>query len=638
MARAIEKTTPVEAFSRSIVNDVRLAKWVQEEVEDAFSARLAQEVLWDECLRQYNGVPKNPVRNTPVEDAPNIEVTLGAIACDALYAQGLSQIFATNPIVAVQPTGSANEDDNLVRIVAGLQTFTNWMQKNELRLRKVLEHSLLDVVQLGTAASYTPYVRKVRKTKTRRTLDAGPQARAIPTEDIIQQGGANEDPEEASLLGFRVWFTEGELMERAKPKRRKDSNGTMAEDFSDAWIIKDAQPTAGIGFVRRQREKMGRTHSNSKIKKLYEICILFCYFDYDQDGFDEDLMVVWDRTSGKVLWVNYSPNDKRPIDLCVYQVRAHMPYGIGVMEMLKDYQTEVTETHNDRTLNAKLANMRMYKTRTGEVDEGTITAWAGRNIVVNDMDAIQEMKLSEVYPSATANEASTISLAERRVGVNELNTPRPSQVLGSRTPAFTTSALLQQQNIRFAPAFDAMRTFASNIVVQGLWRYRERILLETSTGEAAENIRRVLGEELGNDVVALLREDDFMKNVSVELSASSAKTNQDAERQNAILLAQLLNTYYEKTIQLVSLAANPQTPEAVRDVAKKIANTAGEVIERTIRTFDEIRDPSRFIIDMNQELDSIQNLDQGGLMGLAQQLLGGGGAQNGNVGGLPDLQ
>jgi hypothetical protein len=76
--------------------------YLLQEVEDALSARQAQEAVWREDLRLYEGVPKNPVRNIPVENAPNTEITLGAIACDSIYAQVIDLIFTITPILTVR--------------------------------------------------------------------------------------------------------------------------------------------------------------------------------------------------------------------------------------------------------------------------------------------------------------------------------------------------------------------------------------------------------------------------------------------------------------------------------------------------------------------------------------------------------
>ena len=135
----------------------------------------------------------------------------------------------------------------------------------------------------------------------------------------------------------------------------------------------------------------------------------------------------------------------------------------------------------------------------------------------------------------------------------------------------------------------------------------------------------VLGAEDGALVIDVLRTPRFDDAVSIELTASSASVNRDADRQNAIMLVNILATYYQRTLELVAIASSPQTPEPVRAVAQKIATAAGELIDRTIRAFDQIRDPQTFIVDVEAEIDqTVGTQPQQALAGLIQ-LIGGGG-------------
>ena len=73
---------------------------------------------------------------------------------------------------------------------------------------------------------------------------------------------------------------------------------------------------------------------------------------------------------------------------------------------------------------------------------------------------------------------------------------------------------------------------------------------------------------------------------------SNYRTNKEADRQNAMMLIQILMGYYQRVLELVAIAADPQAPPEVKEVAIKIAEASGEVIDRTIRTFDSVRDPA----------------------------------------------
>jgi len=610
--RRIQKLQAVSNLKRTMRRDFLLEQYLTTEIEDAISAMFEQSQVDAECLRQYNGVPRNPVRNVPVENAPNIEVTLGAIAADSLYAQAITNVFNVNPILTVMPVNG----EEYVGAAKALQRYTNWGVQNEWKLRRACEHVFLDVVQLGTGIAFIPDVERKRKGLLDVTITQGPEISPLAVEDFIVPGGSNQTIEDMPWKAMRMWLTQGEI---------NDYGDAETNDPESVWDISKFKPVGNIGFMRSRREALGRTLSNSKIKKLYEFYLVYIRFDYDRDGIDEDLLVVWDRTSKTIGWLGYTTTSRDPFESAVYQIRTHLFRGIGVLEMLQPYEEEVTEAHNDRALNVKLANMRAFKTKQGQVDEGTVMLWAGRNFQLQDPDAdMKELRLSEIYPSAIANEAATISLAERRVGVNELNTPRPSQVLGSRTPAFTTSALIQQQNNRFAPAFDNMRDFASGCVRQCLLRKHERLRTVGPRGQTAQDIIEIMGKKDGQLIVDLLSKVGFERNVNVELTASSAAVNRDAEKQNALLLGNIVTSYYLKVLQLVQAVSQPGVAPIVKETGSKIAAAWGEMIERTIRTFDQIRDPHRFVIDVSDQLDALP-VQQQGLAGLAELLQGGGG-------------
>jgi len=212
--------------------------------------------------------------------------------------------------------------------------------------------------------------------------------------------------------------------------------------------------------------------------------------------------------------------------------------------------------------------------------------WPNKQIPCKDPTSdIRELRMSDVYSSNFHLMAMLMQFGEKRVGVNEMSLPRASQVLGSRTPGITALSLLQQVNKRFTPAFDDVRQ--------------------------TKHIIRVLGAEDGTRVVNLLRDKSFDEHIVVELTASSATVNREVDRQNAIMLVNILATYYQRTLELVAIASNPQTPPEVREVAKKIASSAGEIIDR---------DPAAFIIEVEETLDNIEGVSQEGLQGLMEML------------------
>jgi hypothetical protein len=68
----------------------------------------------------------------------------------------------------------------------------------------------------------------------------------------------------------------------------------------------------------------------------------------------------------------------------------------------------------------------------------------------------------------------------------------------------------------------------------------------------------------------------------------------------------------------------------VRNVAVKIAEASGEVIDRTIRTFDQVRDPAAFIVDMESAIGAVGQGDAA--MAQLLGMFGMGGMENAQMG------
>lgn len=582
-----------------------LCDWLFINIEDTISARKALEAEWRSCLTMYQGVPKEAYREIPIENAPNLEITIGAIAADDIYAQAMDLIFNTTPLVTVRPKPKAADDIEAVEHAKALQRFTNHVASSESNIYQVAKHSLADDVQLGTMVTYTPFIERVVKTKTASVRAAHPVVRAVPPEDwIIFEN--NKTVQEANGTGVRFYYSESELSTSAA---------------RNTWNTDHCVPLGAKDWVRTQREALGKqVEGVERIGKIYEIWLMYVLFDIDGDGIDEDLFVVWNHQGRHALWVGFSPVDHRPLETAVYQVRPHLPYGLGVLEMMKPYEEELTDIHNYQLLNALLANARVW---VGKGVASTMKIWPGKVInLESEIDDLQSLQMADVYPSLWQFQMMVTTLANKRVGMSELSAPSS---MPSRTPGITALSMLQQVNRRFTPAFNDMRFCLAGSIKQCLYRYQEK-LLSNYNGPVAAHFDRILGPEDGIKVSTLLRDENFDDWFDVEITAASASVNREADRQNAIILVNTLGQYYQRMLELTMVASNPQVPAEVREVAKKVSIAASESVDRALRTFDQVRDPGTFLISVEDEMNQAQaNMPQQAMARLMGMLLGGGG-------------
>jgi hypothetical protein len=595
---------------------------MQFEVEASLHARSKLESVWRESRRQYEGIPKQPVRSSPIPNAPNIEVPIGAIAADSIYANALDALFAASPLLVVRATNA-----EWVAHAKAMQQWVNWLPDNELDMRRAVENAFLDVTQLGTGAYYIPFIEEVYKNDTHRVTNRGPRIIAIPPENLLIPGTSNDSIQDARWVGLRFFFTPVEVRDRARANKR--------------WDISRAMPVAHVDSIRMQREEYAHVRSGLTIKEFFEFVDVYCRFDYDDDGEDEDLLVTWDRSAQAIIAVGYGPYDKRPIEKMVYQPRAHMPYGMGVMEMLQPFQEEATELHNYKILNSMLANARVWVTETGSgVDEST-EIWPSRVLQVNDVNKLQALQMADVYPGMAIFEEHAMRYAEQRVGLRgELSMLAKG---GSRTPATTALSLLQQANRRFTPAFDQMRLGTANAVKQAIMRYAERAKMGDE--RVRKEIVTVMGEDQGALVWGVLRQPDFGDAVQIEFTAASATVSRESDRQNALALAQAMDALHNNILGLVEKATLPGVPEPLRRVVIKLIEDKQEMWDRLIRTFDLVRDPATLVPNVLPELEEANRMavqaeqeaqmQQQALMGLVGLDGGAGGGAGGLPGGFP---
>lgn len=592
-----------------------VGEYLYYEGEEALAARYRWEANVRDCLRMYHAIPQRAVRDTPIPNAPNIEVPIGAIAADAIYAEGVDLIFQISPVVTCRAI-----DKRYVAHAKALQRLINFSVENEWGLRQAVMNALADDTQLGTMVYYIPYQEIVRRNLTGAAIaHSGPRILSIGPENFLVPGSAPMWQEDARWMALRSFLTPQQLNLRAKMSK---------------WDIDGVMAIAWGNSVRETRDRLARTQrSGVETRDLCEIIEYYCTYDLDGDGIPEDLYVVMDRASRKVMKMRPDPYDRRrPFESAVYQPQPHLFYGIGVIEMLREFERAATEIHNARVLNMLLANARVWVSKEGVLQESE-EIWPGKVIhTANPKEDFMGIAMGDVYTSAIQAESILMQYAERRSGVGDLAQGR-SAALGSRTPGITALSATQSVLKRFTPAFDGMRIATSRAVQQCTFRLQERALMNDPFVRA--RLFKLLGPEDGALVWQLFQDPDFDNGVLVELTASSATVNREADRQNAIMLMNVLGSYYKQLLELMQLATAPGMPAPIVATAMKIVDAAAEAVDRTVRTFDQIRDPEAFVVRLQDVLQGAEQVAPAVEMANLQSALAGqaGIQPNGNGGG-----
>lgn len=585
--------TNSKPLKRNREMDARFGSWLKLQVEDAISKRFWLDSLWRENLRQYEATPALQDResSTRGDQPPVIEIPIGATQTDTLVSAVEELVFNTAPPITVKGSPGYEDNANAFQMLIDKLRISKYVN-----FRPAIKDGIADSIMMGTGAYYPINQREIVKRARFTELNTGPRVYSIPPEDLVVPGGSATDVDSLKFIGHRNYYNEAELNEAAK---------------ANNWRTNKFKRAGNVDWVRLRRENLARTdEATDQVGNSYEVFSIHCYYDYDSDGYAEDLHVIWDRTSYELGAVAYAPYDSRPYVISRYQWRPHLFYGIGVMEMARQFQLEVTEWHNFKMKNAHLANARMWAYKLGAVGIGEEFKISPNKAVGlgNPKEDLVGLAMADMYASAQMYEQATLALAEQRVGTSSLNSPTMSA--GKRTPANTAMAILQQQNRRFASPFDNMRTAISDTMLHCVMRLREKYL---SGGINKKQVIEFLVGSIGPknaqlviEVYEKASEIDMRDCILIEVTASSTTVNKEADKQANLQLVSVMGQYYQQLMQLAVVIYNPQSPPELQALAMNIAKAGAKVIEKLLRTFDTVRDPDLMMPQIPEKANAQQ--------------------------------
>ena len=609
--RFVERSEAVEPLKRTEDGDVRLSRWLSLELLDAIGKRYWQDLAWRENMRMYEAIPPlGKGRSRPYQENFLLEVPLGATRADELESQIIDLIFNQADVYSVHASPGFEDHAYAAQLLVN-----KFVEDRFTNLRCAAESVIADTVQLGTGTYYNVRSEEVVRSGAVSVINRGPRVYSIPTEDIIVPGAAYSDPDYIRYISYRMYLNQAEIDERA---RQLD------------WNTDGILPATNISWVRLRREEVARTSEPlTSPGDLYEIHQVYCYFDYDGKGSPQDLLATFEPSSQRLLAVQYNPYDARPFVISRYQARPHLFYGLGVLEMCRPFEEEVTELFNFGMANAHLANTRYATYRLGSTIGDNIKLAPNTPLgLANPKEDLIFNQAGDIYPSLQQYIAVTEMLADRRVGTSQ-SAAGPHK-LGGRTPATTAMSLLQAQNRRFASPFNNIRYALADTATQLIMRLKEQYV---RGGDDQQSVMKYLIKAIGakhtSRILELFEEDDsaISDHVVIEITASSASVNREADKQSSVMMMQVLDNYYNQLMQAAQALQAP--PEIMQKLVLMMAEKKRAAMATLLQTFDTVRDPDKYLIKVEEVLGgggASQNPAQGQPAATAQMAPGAQGA------------
>lgn len=584
-----------------------LMSYLRTEITQALSDRAPLEERWNRYLTAYRAIPLEETKRFPFEGAANLVLPVIATDVDTVYSRLMGILFAADNLWSCRPL-----NDMMVPYAPRLQEFLQWAQNAELNVYPAIADWLMEKCKLGTGILKTRYTRESKRVYQFRETDFGtveqiaqlmikdhPVVQHVSIFDFLIPASA-WDIQLAPWCAERLSLTWGQLQNRVAAgiyqqvpnlgswwARDKGSTQTAVMQGLDAFT-----PSLGDKF------------------DLWE-----CWLDYDIGGIGEPMAIVATihLPTMSLLRVDYNPffNQEKPYAESRYLRQEKRFYGIGLCEMLDQFQDEISTMHNQRIDNATLANSTMFKARKGIGIKQDEPVFPGRWFLLDDLNDVQTMNVGQKYDSTVPYEQLTLSYATRRTGVTDYISGADNPAIGYGT-ATTAVQQLREGTKRFDQVLREARRCLGIVGTQVVELYqqfnqhgKEYMALGPNDGQMVHQILQFPLE--------LIR-----TSIGVELTATSASLNKEVEIRTNQIIMQMVMQFYQQLMQGVSYMVNPQLPPEIRQLAAEMVQ-GGTILMRRILDSYGVQDADSLIPTLggminsgNQQLNSIANAAAGG--------------------------
>lgn len=572
--------------------ETRLTSFVQEilerEIENQKS-RIESIKKWHKLYKQ-----KRDKKNFPFEGSANICSPIIRSDVDAIFVRIYDAItdkrryFLFSPVDKNLPE---EEKENIRRLE---EAFDNFLKK-ELRLKEKIRDPLLQAIKIGTGIMKIVY-EDVQKPFYRyymgetsegdstpivgeeKNIYSGPNIYPIPRERFVISSDAISI-DEALLVGWQFFLTKAEVESRAK------------RGIFDAEKVKKILPEENYDEVAQYKgELAGKELKPAEVMKPYEFWEIYTRFDVDNDGQEEEIMLVYHRGSGQIVRAIYNPLFYQFRPLCELKINS-LEYqfdGEGVCEILEGLQDEIDALHNLRLDRLAQINLPIILYRLHSMPKG----WKfrpGEAIGVDDpsLDEIMRViQLPEVYNGLIAEESLLTAYADRAVGI----TPN---VLGTSTAerpvAKETFIMLEEANKKFKVATQTFRSYLEGLAY--------KLLAFMAQYKPVYEYYDEQGIKQRVEIPPV----DLRSLLNIQLNISTEQMSMEIRREIALAKYQLISNYMTGLTGMAQMLTAPQVPPAFKKILLRLSAVGAKLVKDVLEDFEDVS-PEQYVVDLNEEI------------------------------------
>lgn len=544
-----------EELREFLANEIKLVR------DDEERAELVTH--WNEWRRQREAKPAQRTKNTPWPGASNVVVPLTLSNTNGMYAKIKSFVKARSPKVSGE---SPTRKHRLHAEVAA--EVLNFFNNSPFHVNMPGKEStmLYDWVSMGSQVMEWQWQKKTVRVMrngafVEKVIKEGPELVLHPLEDVLVRLSGREEIQDMPWIGFLYRFYGHELKSHA------------ATGFFDPDEVESLLPSAVTEATSDNNQLMDersgispKYESDHENSGLYDVVKAFVWFDGDNDGQLEDLIVWIEPESRAILRIDYNPVGFRLITNGKYLPMPHKFYGVGLGKISHDMQEEVDTFHNLRINTQRLSSSTGIIRRRGTetFNKGKVIE-PGFEFMADDPrnDYVQWM-FPDVTMSTLNGENQARGYLETAIGAHDSFFGRPDQVAKSGT----SFSLQNLQASRGDSIFDSI----AESIVEGyndLFQ-KELMLLLTYSEEVRGLLDDFYDPNVDGAKFEALQEllswepEDIPSRVKFSVMTTDLAKTDEAKRQSAMMKFQVYSMIFDKMTQLIPALSQPEMDQETR--------------------------------------------------------------------------
>ncbi len=538
----------------------------------------------------YEARPREAIRQFPFQNASNIIVPVIAIHTDTLHAQIMAAIFKTRPLVVAKILGDFGPDAVDTKEAYEEFMVTMGTEPDELDLYRVYNEGYRECIKYGTVTWKCPWEDKTRdfvipggdgsgssRDFLTETIYTGPRPEKLPFDAFYL-------PPMAKTLDDTDIKAHKRIMLRHELEERKFTD--IYEREAVESVLSQPDRTSPTESQKQKEEKLGAKTDASYGHQEWDIWECYISYRYEDEAFAPRMIATYHEKSDTILRVVY---DNWRHGWFVGARMAHrddMYFGEGYAETLWQFQEGASESFNGYQDNLTVSNTRIWRANPdSKLHQGyRIYPSVMLPAEKDELEAMAQGDPSQINIEVVR---LLLELGERRSGVSP-----PQQGFGAGVmtgkrgiySAMGTLSILQEGNSRKDLNVSDMRDAHVRLMRLISYQYGEfgrgnkfhdaRLAL---FGKKAYLIKQALDKIVSGEM-------------GLPLYSSTASINKEVEKQNDIMLSQIMARHYQMVAQLLGMMQSMMSPPLVKQYGYNIIQASNFLMKSILRNFghDEV--------------------------------------------------